>query len=316
MAVIRISDILTPDVWRAYGLQRSTEMSAFWAAGIVSNVEGLALPAGGGTVNMPHFNPLTGDAEVLSDTSPLTPSSLGSGKQVAVVLGRGRAWGANDLAGLLSGADPARAIMDSLAAWWASQYQKELLATLAGYLGAASMASNVHDISGLAGALAVVGADTMIDATQKLGDAKGQLSLIAMHSATEAKLAKLNLIVYERPSEGSDRVPFYLGKRVVVDDALPVAAGVYTSYLFAPGSVGYVDGVIGARDVENDRDILAGDDYITMRRRLILHPKGAKWQGTAAGDFPTRAELSTGTNWAGVFEAKSVPIVAFKHKLV
>lgn len=315
MPATRISDILTPEVWRAYGLQRSTELSPFWAAGIVSSVEGLALPAGGGTVNMPHFNPLTGDAEVLSDTVPLNPANIGTGKQVAVVLGRGRAWGANDLAGLLAGADPARAIMDSLAAWWASQYQKELLSTLSGYLGATNMAGNVHDISAAAGAAAVVGADAMIDATQKLGDAKGQLSLIAMHSATEAKLAKLNLIVYERPGDGSDRVPFYLGKRVVVDDALPVAAGVYTTYLFAPGSVGYVDGVIGARDVENDRDILAGDDYITMRRRLILHPKGAKWKGTAAGDFPTRAELAAGANWEGVFEAKNVPIVAFKHKL-
>lgn len=316
MAVTRITDIITPDVWRDYGLRRSTELSAFWESGIVSNVAGIALPNGGGTVNMPHFNPLTGDAEVLSDTSPLTPASISTGKQVAVVLGLGRAWGANDLAGLLAGSDPAKAIMDQLAQWWANQYQKQLLSTLSGYLGAAYMATNVHDISGGADATArVPSADHFIDAAQKLGDAKSQLSLIAMHSNTEAVLAKKDLIVYERPSNSNDRIAYYQNKRVVVDDGLPVASGTYTTYLFGPGAAGYVDGVLGESDVETDRDILAADNYITMRRRMILHPKGAKWQGTPAGDFPSAAELAVSTNWTGVFGAKNVPIVAFKHKL-
>ena len=316
MAVTRISDIITPDVWRDYGLRRSTELSAFWQAGVVSNVDGLALPSGGGTVNMPHFNPLNGDAEVLSDSTPLTPANIGTGKQVGVVLGRGRAWGANDLAGLMSGGDPAMAIMDGLAAWWASQYQKDLLNTLAGYLGASAMSGNVHDISGGASAeLRTPLGEHFADAAQKMGDAKGDLQLIAMHSATETFLQKKDLIVYERPSGGPSRIAYYQGRRVIVDDALPVTSGTYTTYLFGPGSVGYVDGVIGLSDVENDRDILAADTYITMRRRMILHPKGAKWQGTAAGNFPTRDELATGTNWTGVFDTKQVPIVAFKHKL-
>lgn len=314
MASTRISDIITPEIWREYGLRRSTELSAFWAAGVASNVDNIALPSGGGTVNMPMFNPLTGDAEVLSDTTPLTPASIGAGKQVAVVLGRGKAWGANDLAGMLSGADPAKAVMDGLAGWWAQQYQRELIATLVGYMGAANMAGNVHDISGGTGAAAVISAGGMIDAGQKLGDAKGDLTLIAMHSATEAALSKQDLIAYERASNSNDRIAYYQSKRVIVDDSLPVTGGVYTTYLFAPGAVGYVDGVIGASDIESDRDILAGDNYITMRRRLVLHPKGAKWIGSAAADFPSRAELATASNWTGVFESKSVPIVAFKHK--
>lgn len=316
MAVTRISDIITPDVWRDYGLRRSTELSAFWQSGVVSNVDGLALPQGGGTVNMPHFNPLTGRAQVLSDTTPLTPANIGTGKQVAVVLGLAGAWGANDLAGMMAGSDPAMAIMDGIAAWWASEYQYQLINTLQGYLGASAMSGNVHDIS--AGASADLRTPTganFADASQKLGDAKGQLQLVAMHSATETFLQKADMIDYERPSGSPARIAYYQGRRVIVDDTLPVASGTYTTYLFGPGAVGYVDGVIGPRDVENDRDILAGDDYITMRRRLILHPKGAKWQGTPAGDFPTAAELATGTNWTGVFDTKQVPIVAFKHKL-
>ena len=315
MAVTRISDIITPDVWRDYGLRRSTELSAFWQAGVVSTISGLSLPNGGGTVNMPHFNPLTGDAETLSDSNPLTPSNIGSGQQVAVVLGQGRAWGANDLAAVMAGADPAMAIMDQIAQWWAGQYQKNLIQTLGGYLGAASMSGNVHDISGGTGAAAVISAEAMIDASQKLGDAKGQLTLVGMHSMTEAKLAKLNLIDYEKPSNSSDRVAYYHGKRVVVDDSMPASSGTYTTYLFGPGAVGFADGVIGPDDIETDRDKLAADNYIIMRRRLVLHPLGAKWIGTAAGQFPTRAELAIGTNWTGVFDTKQVPIVAFKHKL-
>jgi hypothetical protein len=316
MAVTRITDIITPENWRDYGLRRSTELSAFWQSGVVANVDGVALPQGGGTVNMPHFNPLTGDAEVLADDAPLTPANIGTGKQVAVVLGRGRAWGANDLAGLMAGADPARAIMDQIAQWWASQYQKDLLATLKGYLAAASMSGNVHDISAGAAADDRTPLGThFADAAQKLGDAKSQLQLIAMHSATETFLQKKEMLIYERPSEAPARVAYFQGRRVIVDDTLPVATGTYTTYLFGPGAVGYVDGVIGPSDVEQDRDILAGDDYIAMRRRLILHPKGARWQGTPAGDFPTRTELETGTNWLGVFDTKQVPVVAFKHKL-
>ena len=136
-----------------------------------------------------------------------------------------------------------------------------------------------------------------------------------MHSATETYLAKQNLIVYEKPSEGSDRVAYYMGKRVIVDDGLPVSTGTYTSYIFGAGVVGYAEATVGDADLETDRDILAGEDVMAMRRRFILHPVGCKWKGSAAGAFPTRAELATGTNWERVFDVKAIPMIAFKHKL-
>lgn len=316
MAVTRISDILTPDAWNGYGINRTRELSALWESGIVTAVPGINLPNGGGTVNIPHFNALTGDAETLSDSVPLTPASIGSGKQVAVVVGRGRAWGVNDLAGVLAGADPARALMDQLAKYWAGQMQADVLATLKGVFGAATMSGNVLDISA---AGTVVGrtpsSNSFIDATQLLGDAKGSLKAIAMHSATEAFLAKANLIVYERPSDGSDRVAYYQGKRVIVDDGLPVAAGTYTTYLFGAGVIGAAEETIGPKDLETDRAILAGDTLMTMRRRFILHVQGTKWVGPAAGAFPTRAELAAGAAWQRVFDPKAIPVVAFSHKL-
>jgi len=314
---VKIADILTPAVWNTYGANRTAELSAFWEAGVVSAVPGIHVPTGGAVIDMPHFNDLSGDTETLSDSASLTPGKITTGQQKAVVVGRGRAWGVNDLAGAFAGADPAKAIMDRIAAYWARQQQAELLTTLTGAFSAASMSGLVADVSGGGSEqLRAFNAHTFIDAAQLLGDAKGSIKAIAMHSATEAYLAKQNLITYDgKLSDHSDRIAYYLGKRVVVDDGLPVSSGTYTSYIFGDGVVGYAEAMVGEGDLETDRDILAGESVMAMRRRFILHPVGMKWVGSAAGTFPTRAELATGANWVRVFDTKSIPMVAFKHKL-
>ena len=315
MAKTLISDILKPDVWREYGIKRTAELSALWVAGIVANVPEITLPSGGGTVNMPCFADLTGDNENLSDSAALTVGNIGATKDVAAVIGRGRAWSVNDLAAVLSGADPFQAVIDLAAGYWARQQQKELLQVLAGAMGAASMAANVHDVSGGASEpLRTFNATNFIDAAAKLGDAGGELAAVAMHSATQAYLAKQNLITFIKASDGSTQIPYYMGRRVIVDDGMPVATGTYTSYLFGAGAMGYAEDVIGPSDIETDRDILAGDTVATMRKRFILHPRGIKWTGTPAGAFPSRAELATVGNWSRVYETKQIRIVAFKHK--
>lgn len=315
MAKTLISDILKPDVWREYGVKRTAELSALWVAGIVANVPDIVLSSGGGTVNMPFFADLTGDNENLSDSTPLTVGNIGATKDVAAVIGRGRAWSVNDLASVLSGADPFQAVIDLVAGYWARQQQKELLQVLAGAMGAATMTGNVHDVSGGASeALRCFNATNFIDAVAKLGDTGGELAAVAMHSATQAYLAKQNLITFIKASDGSTQIPYYMGRRVIVDDGLPVATGTYTSYLFGAAAVGYVEDVIGPQDIETDRDILAGDTVATMRKRFILHPRGIKWTGTPAGAFPSRTELATVGNWARVYENKQIRIVAFKHK--
>lgn len=315
MASVKVSDILTPEIWNRYGQQKTAAKSAFWQAGAVRAVQGIDMPRGGGAINIPFFGDLTGDAEVLSDTGSLTVNGIASSKQVAVICGRGVAFGVNDLAAVFAGDDPATAILDSLAAYWAREMQKELLATLAGVFASASMSGNVHDISAFSGSAAVISAATLIDAQFKLGDAFDKLAAVAMHSATYQKLLKDDLIAFIKPSDGTTNVPTYLGKRVIVDDSLPVSSGVYTTYLFGTGSVAYAEGVIGNGPMETDRDILAADTVVTMRRRFILHVLGTKWVGTPAGLYPERPELATGTNWVRVFENKNIPVVQFKHKL-
>lgn len=319
MVVTRIADVIVPEVFNDYVVQRTMELSALFQAGIVErNAEFDTLASvAARTINMPFWGDLSGSDEVLSDTGALTPDKIAASKDVAVILRRGRAWGANDLAANLAGDDPMAAIADLVAGYWARRYQAALISELKGVFAAASMAGNVHDISALTGGAELIGADTTVDAAQKLGDAKDQLTAIAMHSAVNAYLAKLDLIQYIRESDGEVSVPTYMGKRVIVDDGLVAAAGVYTTYLFGVGAVAYGEGSpVGFVPTETDRDSLASEDYLINRRTFILHPRGVAFQSAAvAGVSPTNAELETATNWLRVFENKAIRVVQFKHKI-
>jgi hypothetical protein len=271
-------------------------------------------------VNMPFWEDLTGPDEVLSDQTALTVGKITASQDVAALLARGRAWSVNDLAKALSGDDPMAAIGDLVAAYWARRFQAILIETLNGIFGnnATLMNTNQHDISGSPDADGddVISAKTAVDAIYKLGDNADKLTGFAMHSATVAKLAKDDLIEYIKPSEGSVEVPYFLGKRVVVDDGLPVSSGVYTTYIFGAGAFGWGEG--GAPvPTETARDALSGDDILVNRRHFILHPRGVAFQNNqVSGPTPSNTELADYRNWERVYESKNVRIVQFKHKLV
>lgn len=317
----KIADVIVPEVFNPYVVQRTMELSAIFESGIAQRTQEFDRLAsvGAKTVQMPFWGDLAGDDEVLDDNQALTPGKIQAQKDEAVILRRGRAWGANDLAANLAGDDPMRAIGDLVAAYWARRYQAALVATLTGVFASPSMADLVHDISGETGEAAVISAKTTVDAAQKLGDAKSQLTAIIMHSATEAVLAKQDLIEYIQPSTGSIEVPTFLGKRVIVDDGVPFDSetGAYTTYLFGPGAVAYGEGnPVGFVPTETDRDSLAGEDYLINRRTFILHPRGVRFtSANVAGVSPSNAELADGDNWTRVYEPKAICIVKFVHKL-
>lgn len=327
---VKISDVIVPEVFNPYVVQRTMELSAIFESGIAQRSQEFDRLASSAarTVQMPFWGDLTGEDEVLSDSGALTPGKIQASKDEAVILRRGRAWGANDLAANLAGDDPMRAIADLVAAYWARRYQSALISTLTGVFASTSMSALVHDISAQTGDAAVMSAKTTVDAAQKLGDAKTQLTTIVMHSATEAALAKQDLIQYVKPSTGSIDVPTFLGKRVIVDDSTPVtdeldSTGtptgnkIFTTYLFGPGAVAYGEGnPVGFVATETDRDTLAGEDYLINRRTFILHPRGVRFTSAqVAGVSPTNAELAAAANWQRVYEPKAIRIVKFVHKL-
>lgn len=313
----KIADVIVPEVFNPYVVQKTAELSAFAQAGVIANdpaFDALAT-AGGKLINMPFWSDLTGDDEVLSDSTPLTPGKITAGQDVATLLMRGRAWKANDLATALSGSDPMAAIGDLVAAYWARQEQKTLINTLKGVFLAASMAGNKSDISGAVDpAVAEFTASTFIDAAYKLGDAESKLTAIAMHSATFASLRKQNLIDYVFDSDNKP-IATYMEKRVIVDDGMPVAGGVYSTYLFGAGAIAKGNGAAPV-PTETDRDSLQGDDILINRQHFILHPRGVAFQAASvAGSSATNAELATAANWIRAYENKNIRIVEFKHLL-
>lgn len=316
----RLQDVIVPEVWNDYFQEKTAERSALLNSGIVYTDDEIQKRANGGGefVQMPFFNDLTGDDEASGkgfDGDPLTMAKITTAQDIAVKIFRAKMWGATDFAGLLSGADPMGAIADRVIAFWERKRQAALVSALQGVFGGALASTHVLDISGNTGAAAVIDASSTIDAGAKLGDQAGELAAIAMHSGTYAKLQKDQVIEYIEPSDAKVKIPTYLGKRVIVDDSLPVdtANGIYTTYLFAAGAVAYARITQGVVTVETDRDTAGGVDTLTSREGFILHPRGVKWAVTAPN--PDNAALKTSGNWTRVYEPKNIRMIAFKHKI-
>lgn len=322
MAATTLSNAIVPDVFNPYVIQRSMELSALWTSGIIGDVPGVDLgdvnsQKGGKTVHMPFWNDLTGDDQILSTGTNLTVANITAAQDIAVLNARALVYGAKDLVAPLAGSDPMAAIGDLMAAKWTRQMQKALINVLAGAFGALAAESpdvNFFDISGLSGAAAVADAESVIDAVGMLGDAEGQLTAVAMHSNTERLYRKQNLIDYEFDSN-NQKIATYMGKRIIVDDSMPVSSGVYTDYFFGPGAIGYSEGTPKVpSEVERNALVGGGEEYLVSRRHFVLHPRGIKWVGSPAADTPTNAELATAGNWTRVYESKAIRMVAFKHK--
>lgn len=330
-----LTDVIVPELFNPYVINRTMELSDLLNSGIITNnseFDNLASQAAP-LVNMPFFDDLTGDSEQIIEGEDLTPKKITTNKDVAAIFRRASMWSATDLSAALAGSDPMAAIGTLVAQFWARDMQKELIAVLKGIFGtipevtgpplvpaSTRLSSNLLDISGgSTAATRTWSASAFIDAQQLLGDAQGQLTAVVMHSATKALLKKQNLITTERPSMGPD-FDAYQGKRVIIDDGCPVSSDVYTSYLFGEGAIALGNGSpVGFISTEIDRDKKKGSgvDYLINRRTNILHPRGIKFTNASVAktEGPSRAEMADPKNWSPVYEAKQIRIVAFKHKL-
>ena len=329
-----VADIIIPTEFEKYAIERTAELSTFAQSGIVEAAPEFDELAGmgGREVHMPFWKDISGARQILSDSAPLSVNKIGSDQDLARIHNDGNAWSVNHLASVISGGDPMQAIVDLVAGYWARTDEALIISCLKGVFAAGSMAGNrlgiaSETIAGQSDATRLNGI-TFIDATHKLGDRADRLTSIAMHSSTESALRKLDLIDFIPDSEGKTQIRIFQGRRVIVDDSLPVRAGttdgfVYTSYLFGPGAFGKgsarldskpLQGGFGTEGVELARLPLDSDSVLINRRRYILHPRGVKFTSAAVvGDSPTNAELENGANWVRVYENKNVRIVAIDH---
>jgi len=334
MAKTAVADIIIPTEFEKYAIERTAELSTFGQCGIVEQAPEFDILASGGgrEVKMPFWKVLTAARQLLNDSGTLTVNKITSDQDIARIHNDAQSWSVNHLAKVVSGDDPMQAIIDLVGAYWARTDEGLIVSCLKGIFASATMAGNKlgiasESVAGQSAATRLNGA-TFVDATAKLGDRADSLVAVAMHSATEAALRKLDLIDFIPDSEGKAQIRTFQGRRVVVDDSLPTRAGttdgqVYTTYLFGMGAFGKgaapldstpLQGGIGTEGVELARVPLDSDSILINRRRYILHPRGVKFTSSSvAGDSPTNAELENGANWSRVFENKNVRIVAIDH---
>lgn len=321
MAGTTLSDVIVPELFTKYVVQKTMELSALFNSGIVTNnAEFDRLASEAAPIhNMPFFEDLQGDSENVTEDTDLTAKKITSNTDVSTTIRRAAMWSATDLSAALAGADPMAAIGNLVAGFWARDMQKELINILNGVFAATTMTNHVLDVSVEEGAAANISASVFIDGLQMLGDAQSQLTAVAMHSAVKSYLKKQNLITTQRDSN-SVEFETYQDRRVIVDDGCPYSGGVYTTYLFGNGAIAFGNGnPVGfvATEVDRDKKKGSGVDYLINRRTFILHPRGVQWTNSsrAAVESPTRAELANKANWKRVYEDKAIRLVAIKHKI-
>lgn len=321
----RLQDVIQPEIFTDYTIQQTMELSELVQSGIVSNDAYFdQLASGPNTlVNMPFWNDLSNEeSQVMLDEGEMNVHKITSGQDIARKQARVNAWGANGLSALLSGDDPMGAISQLVASYWARDMQRNLLATLSGVFKSQSMAQKVHDITAFEGENGTINARTFLDATQLMGDAKEALTGVMMHSAVETELRKQDLIEYVPQSEQGRPIPYFLGKRVIVDDAMPydTNTGVSEMYIFGQGAIALGNGShpeIIPTEVTRNALAYSGEEALVNRRIFILHPRGVAWQeGGDINVFPTNTQLDVGARWTRVYEPKAVRIVKFRFNTV
>lgn len=310
MAATRLQDIIVPEVFADYVTQLTTEKSALVQAGIVAIDPAIQARAnsGGSHVNLPYFNDLSGDAEVITDNTSLSVNPVTAENDIAVKLIRGKAFAGNDLVTVMAGADPLAAVANRVAAYWIGQEQKALIATLSGVFAGPLAATHVLDVT--AGSTPLSG-DVILDGKQLLGDSAGGIVAICMHSAKYTALQKANLIAYMRDVDGNVQFSTYLGYRVIQDDKMPLVGGDYTTYLFGAGAVAGAN-VAVPNAIEFDRNSLAGQDIMITRKGWISHVRGVKFALSDAN--PADTVLDDGASWTQVYDAKAIRVVKLLTK--
>jgi hypothetical protein len=332
----QILDIITPEIYNAYMQQYTAEKSAFVQSGIAVTDQRVSkqISNGGILINMPFWNDLSGDDEVLDDgDTELSTDKITSGNDISTVMYRGKAWKVNELAAVISGDDPLKALLNRIAAYWERREQAVLISVLNGLfrvqtigetqVKGALVDTHLNDISSASGAAAKINGSAILDTKQLLGDAADRVKALAMHSAVFTALQKQQLIEYVPEANNPNiRIPYYLGYRIAaVDDSIPVegsgANAIYTTFLFANGSIGRNEG--NPKELttyETDRESLKGNDVVITRRAITMHPYGVKFTSDQVSDItPSNVELSDVRNWTRVYEQKNIGLLALKHKI-
>ncbi|MGI9573903.1 major capsid protein [Alloalcanivorax xenomutans] len=330
MASTLLSDVIIPEVYSDYQAENSPEKTAFFQSGVAVRNPMLDQKAnsGGDMLNVPFWKDLDASAEPnYSTDNPAdlaTPQKVVADKQIARMAYLNQGYSSADLSGEIAGSDPIQRVRNRFGTYWMRQWQRRLIPALNGVL-----ADNVANDGGdMVEDIAIEDGNNATDANLfsrtaftgaafTLGDMFESTSAIAVHSVVYKRMVDNNDVEFIPDSEGNLTIPTFLGRRIIVDDGMPVVAGAtsgfkYTSVLFGEGAVGYGEGT-PKMPVELQREANQGNgggvETLWERKSWLIHPFGFAWQeASVAGESPTWAELATAANWNRVVARKNVPL--------
>lgn len=319
------TNMIIPEVFSDYTVQEAFNNTMLYKSGLVvrNPLMDSFVGAGGSTFNVPFTNPLSGDDEAIQNNTSLTVNAISTGKQAAVRLVRGKAWGYEELAEVLSGTNIEDAITQKLTQYWDEAQQIAFTSIIEGVVAdniANDSGDLVEDITTSTPATILdankINSTAVIAAHQKLGDKSG-FDVIVMHSIQYSTLLNLNLISFVSVNAQDIGWGTYLGMTVFVCDQVPTETvsgdPVYWSILAKKGSFLYGESANSITPFEIGRDELKGEDRIITRRNYAIHPTGMKFTNSSvAGQTPTNTELKTVGNWDRQFNVKNMGFAILK----
>jgi hypothetical protein len=334
MAVTRLSDVIEPEVYASYDAVDSPERTAFFDAGVAVRNGALdAKASSGGTIlDIPFWNDLDASIEPnYSTDNPAdvaTPNKIDADLMIARVGYLNQGYSAADLVSEIAGSNPMQRIRNRFGTYWMRQWQRRTLAMFAGIVAdnvANDAGDMVEDISIADGDAAtdanLFSRSAFVNAAFTLGDRFQDTTAIAVHSMVLKRMIDNDEVEYLPDSKGQLTIPSFMGRRIIVDDGMPVVAGgtsgfVYTSILFAPGAIGYGDGN-PLVPVEVEREASQGNgggvETLWERKTWIIHPFGYQFKSVSVtGQTPTWTNLKNAANWDRVVDRKLLPFAFLK----
>lgn len=332
-----VADVIVPEIFTPYVQNLTEEKTRIIASGAVVNDGFISnlLAGGGKTFEVPGWKDLDNDdANVMTSfaddvySSPAyntsnnsVPKKIETLQETAVRLLRHQSWSSGTLAGLLAGSDPMNAIAQRVASYWARQRQKTFIAMMNGVFAdnAAAPSGSEHvqndltfNASGGAFQEGVTNftASNFLKATLTMGDSQNDLSMIMVHSIVYSRMLDNNLLdfVADSANPNAERVATFLGKEVIMDDSMPNSGGVFESWIFGPGAVGFGAGAPPV-PTEIERHARAGNgagqDVLHNRVHWCIHPYGHAYVGVAPDGGPSNGtgsnQLANAGSWQRVY---------------
>lgn len=335
MATRRLADVFTPALFDEAVLVENLTKLNIIQSGLVQRDPLLddyaSSDSNTGTIN---FDEDLGDQDpnIQSDDPDVESTPLKTGTKQSKWIRNfwHQSWSAMSLARELhhSQQEALDLIINRASNYWDRVFQRYAASIIVG-LVADNIANDAGDMvlnlalensTGSPGAANFLGANSLVESEATMGDSLGELSMMIIHSQPYTRLRQLNLIDFESPAAQNTLFGLYQGKTVIVNDnpALVGSDGTNAEYDTILAGQGVLGLGAGTPDIPSElqrepaKGNGGGEDILHFRNENVLHPYHFSYEGTPAGQSPTRSEFEAATSWTRTNARQNIPMVVVR----